>query len=53
MKNTKDIKDFLSTLDSIQIRFRNSIAVQQRVDKAEQAQRQATIEQCRNRYPGK
>ena len=53
MKNTKDMQNFLSTLDSIQSRFRDSVVVQQRVDKAVEAQRQVTMQKCPNQYPGK
>jgi hypothetical protein len=43
MKDTKNVEDFLSTLDFIQSTFRNSIVGQQRMDRAEEAQGQAAI----------
>jgi len=43
MKDTKGVEDFLSTLDFIQSRFRDSVVVQQRMDRAEEAEGQAAI----------
>jgi len=40
MKSAKEVDQFLSTLDSLQSRFRDSVVIQQRQDKANDAQEQ-------------
>jgi hypothetical protein len=44
MANLKEVKDFLSTLDSIQIKFHDSVVARQREDRTRESQELQTPE---------
>ena len=44
MTNSKEVKDLLSTLDSIQIRFHDSVVARQREDRTRESQELQTPE---------